>query len=164
MFHKEQYGFRSGKGTDIAITKVNKLIGINQKYKDHNYEHRLVCRDVQKAFDKVWTQGLKYKIITIPELPLIIQKILCSYVTKRTAQIRIENFIGDKITLESSVPQGGILSPTLYILFTRDIAYLPQSERITVTSYLPMMSLKSYKISVMIERLLQTNKQARSEF
>ena len=63
----------------------------------------IVCRDVQKAFDKVWTQGLKYKIITIPELPLIIQKILCSYVTKRTAQIRIENFIGDKITLESGV-------------------------------------------------------------
>ena len=118
IFHKEQYGFPAGKGTDIAITKVNELIGINQKYKDHM---NIVCRDVQKAFDKVWTQGLKYKIITIPELPLIIQKILCSYVTKRTAQIRIENFIGDKITLESSVPQGGISSPTLYILYTRDI-------------------------------------------
>ena len=118
IFHKEQYGFRSGKGTDIAITKVNELIGISQKYKDHM---NIVCRDVKKAFDKVWTQGLKYKIITIPELPLIIQKILCSYVTKRTSQIRIENFIGDKINLESGVPQGGILSPTLYILFTRDI-------------------------------------------
>ena len=79
IFHKEQYGFRSGKGTDIAITKVNELIGISQKYKDHM---NIVCRDVKKAFDKVWTQGLKYKIITIPELPLIIQKILCSYVTK----------------------------------------------------------------------------------
>ena len=33
----------------------------------------------------------------------------------------MENFIGDKINLESSVPQGGILSPTLYILYTRDI-------------------------------------------
>ena len=118
IFHKDQYGFRAGKGTDLAITKVNELIGINQKYKDHM---NIVCRDVQKAFDKVWTQGLKYKIITIPDLPLIIQKILCSYVTKRTVQIRIENFKGDKITLESSVPQGGILLPTLYILYTRDI-------------------------------------------
>ena len=35
IFHKEQNSFRAGKGTDIAITKVNELIGINQKYKDH---------------------------------------------------------------------------------------------------------------------------------
>ena len=28
IFHKEQYGFRAGKGTDLAITKVNELIGI----------------------------------------------------------------------------------------------------------------------------------------
>ena len=67
----------------------------------------IICRDVQKAFDKVWTQGLKYKIINIPDLPLIFQKILCSYVTNRTAQIRIENYKGDKINLESGVPQGG---------------------------------------------------------
>ena len=118
IFHKEQYGFRAGKGTDLAITKVNELIGINQKYRDHM---NIICRDVQKAFDKVWTQGLKYKVINIPDLPLIIQKILCSYVTNRTAQIRIENYKGDKINLESGVPQGGILSPTLYILYTRDI-------------------------------------------
>ena len=84
IFHEEQYGFRAGKGTDLATTKVNELIDINQKYKDHM---NIVCRDVQKAFDKVRTQGLKYKIITNPDLPLIIQKIFCSYVTKRTAQI-----------------------------------------------------------------------------
>ena len=95
IFHKEQYGFRAGKGTDLAITKVNELIGINQKYRDHM---NIICRDVQKAFDKVWTQGLKYKIINIPDLPLIIQKLLCSYVTNRTAQIRIENIKGIKLT------------------------------------------------------------------
>ena len=47
IFHKDQHGFRAGKGTDLAITKVNELIGINQKYKDHM---NIVCRDVQKRF------------------------------------------------------------------------------------------------------------------
>ena len=50
IFHKDQYGFRAGKGTNLAITKVHELIGINQKYKDHM---NIVCRDVPKAFDKV---------------------------------------------------------------------------------------------------------------
>ena len=53
-------------------------------------------------------------------MPNIIQKILCSYISNRTAQMHIRNFKGDKINLESGVPQGGILSPTLYILYTRD--------------------------------------------
>ena len=53
-------------------------------------------------------------------MPDIIQKILCSFISNRTAQIHIENFKGDKINLESGVLQGGILSPTLYILYTRD--------------------------------------------
>ena len=35
IFHKEQYGFRAGRGTNLAITKVNELNGINQKHKDH---------------------------------------------------------------------------------------------------------------------------------
>ena len=78
---------------------------------------------MSKAFDKVWTSGLKYKIITIEDLPSILEKIMCSYLEERTAQIKIENTISPKIKLESGVPQGVILSPTMYILYTRDIPH-----------------------------------------
>ena len=50
-----------------------------------------------------------------------IRKILCSYITDRTARIKVENYIGPKIELKSGVPQGGILSPTLYIMYIRDM-------------------------------------------
>ena len=118
IFHEHQYGFRAGRGTDTAITKIYETVAINQKYKDHC---NIICRDVSKAFDKVWTSGLKYKIITIEDLPSIIKKIMCSYLVERTAQIKIENIIGPRIKLKSGVPQGGILSPTMYILYTKDI-------------------------------------------
>ena len=49
------------------------------------------------------------------------KKILASYVTDSTAQIRINTFIGNKFQLGSGAPQGGILSPTLFILYTSDI-------------------------------------------
>ena len=46
---------------------------------------------------------------------------LCSFVTNRTAQIKIDKFIGPKIQLRAGVPQGSILSPTLFIFYTSDI-------------------------------------------
>ena len=126
VFHVSQYGFRKGRGTDVAITKIYETIAINQKYRDHC---NIICRDISKAFDKVWLNGLKYKIIKQDLLPSIIKKILSSYVTGRTTQIRLEQYIGDKFNLESGVPQGGILSPTLFIFYTSDIPQVgPYSE------------------------------------
>ena len=118
IFHQNQYGFRKGRGTDIALTKIHELIAINQKWKDHA---NIVCRDISKAFDKVWTEGLKYKLVRQEELPQIIKKILSSYVTDRTAQIRLNTYLGEKFSLKSGVPQGGILSPTMFIFYTSDI-------------------------------------------
>ena len=118
VFHSCQFGFRKGRGTDVAITTLYEIIALNQKWKDHA---NVVCRDISKAFDKIWIDGLKYKIIQQDNLPQIMKKILASYVTDRTAQIRINTYIGNKFQLESGVPQGGILSPTMFILYTSDI-------------------------------------------
>ena len=53
-------GLEPARGTDKAISKIYETIAINQKNKNHC---NIVCRDVSKAFDKVWIKGLKYKII-----------------------------------------------------------------------------------------------------
>ena len=79
-----------------------------------------MARDVAKAFDKVWHEGLKYKIIR-ENLPNCFEKILCNFLDDRSARIRIEEFIGPKFNLKSGVPQGSILSPTLYIFYTADM-------------------------------------------
>ena len=53
--------------------------------------------------------------------PDIIEKLLCGFIENRTARIRIGNTTGDYIRLQSGVPQGSILSPTLYIMYTADL-------------------------------------------
>ena len=114
---EQQYGFRAGRGTQVAITAIYESIALSQR---NDELCTIVARDVAKAFDKVWHEGLKYKIIR-ENLPNCFEKILCNFLDDRSARIRIEEFIGPKFNLKSGVPQGSILSPTLYIFYTADM-------------------------------------------
>ena len=113
LFNTHQYGFCRGLGTDIAIAIAYKNIAINQREKQH---FNVICGDVAKAFDRVWVEGLQYKIL-LTDTPDILQKSLCSYVSNKTVQIKIDGFVGPKFELSAGVPQGGYSLPnSLHIL------------------------------------------------
>ena len=62
LFNENQYGFRRGLGTELALAKIYELIALNQRKRS---QCTLVCRDVSKAFNKVWHAGLKFKILNL---------------------------------------------------------------------------------------------------
>lgn len=80
---QSQHGFRKNRGTETALAITTEVISHALAEKKQCY---LVLRDVSKAFDKVWHNGLKYKIIKL-QLPPIITKILCTFLDRRTATI-----------------------------------------------------------------------------
>ena len=97
-----QHGYRVGRGTDTAITTIYETIAHYTSQKDQCY---IILRDVSKAFDKVWHEGLKYKLLHL-NLPDTLTRLICTFITNRTAKIKIGTYLGPPIQLLSGVPQG----------------------------------------------------------
>ena len=117
LHNNRQYGFRRQRGTDTATTLAYEEIALSLANKQQT---NIVLRDVSKAFDKIWHDGLKYKLMHL-NIPANIKQILCDYLTNRHTNIKLKNYLGPPIPLRSGVPQGSIISPTFYIYYTSDL-------------------------------------------
>lgn len=138
QYHPNQFGFRQDRGTTHALALITESIA---QYKAQKGQCHLVLRDITKAFDKVWHLGLKYKILHL-NLPVVSEKLLCDFLDDRTARIKVGSYIGDQFNLSCGVPQGSVLSPTLFITYTRDLpppsmgSYIAYADDVTqITGY-----------------------------
>ena len=117
LYHSHQFGFRKGFGTHLALAELHETLAIHQRL---GHQCNVVSRDVSKAFDKVWHQGLKFKILQTT-LPSPFSNLLCNFLDNRNIKIKFNNATGNFFSIKSGVPQGSILSPTLYSFYTHDL-------------------------------------------
>jgi hypothetical protein len=75
--------------------------------------------DVAQAFDKIWHDGLNHKLKLL--IPFQYSNILHSYISERYFRIKHEEAYSDLRKIEAGVPQGSVLRPILYLLYTSDL-------------------------------------------
>ncbi|MGQ7663681.1 RNA-directed DNA polymerase, partial [Streptococcus suis] len=114
---KQQCGFRTGRSTSHQLINVIKTAKANISKK---MSTGLVFLDVEKAFDRVWHNGLLYKMIQL-NFPTTIIKTIRSFLCERTFSVFIKGQYSEVKQIKYGVPQGAVLSPTLYNIFTHDI-------------------------------------------
>lgn len=111
-----QFGFRQQHST---VEQVNRVYNIAREALEQKKYCTAAFLDISQAFDKVWHPGLLYKLKA--QLPPSFYGILCSYLSERHFMVKINNEVTDLYAISSGVPQGSVLGPVLYTLFTADL-------------------------------------------
>lgn len=124
---------------------------------NEDFERKRYCSaaflDISQAFDKVWHKGLLYKLKA--NLPHHYYEILRSYLTGRWFFVQQQDEQSSLHKIQSGVPQGSVLGPVLYLLFTAD---LPLTRNATTATFADDTAILASHVNADVaSKLLQNN-------
>lgn len=133
LLSKSQHGFMESRSTESALCEFQMLIADAM---DKNLSVLGLFIDFSRAFDMVNHEILlkKLEYYGIRGQPLDLFK---SYLSKRKQYVKVNGVKSDSLTINQGVPQGSVLGPLLYLVYSNDLIYYLQkkSSGINVISY-----------------------------
>ena len=103
---------------------INQLLSITREiYKsfDDELEVRSVFSDISKAFDKVWHEGLFFKLEQ-NDISGDLLNILWDFLRNRKQRVVLNGQVSTRTIVNARVPQGSTLSLLLFLIYVNDLS------------------------------------------
>ena len=119
-----QFAYRKCLGScDELLCLSHKL----QRYLESGQEARIVQIDFRAAFDRVNHLSILYKLCSVG-IGGSVLSILTQFLSNRSQQVIVDGCQSKLVKVLSGVPQGSVLGPLLFLLFTSELFFLFTSE------------------------------------
>ena len=129
-----QAGFRSNYTTEDQLIRLTQKIPNGFQM---NKDTIAVFVDLEKAYDKVWRQGILIKMRDAG-IHSKMYRWIKNFLTDRTIATQIEGVTSTKECLKEGIPQGSSLSCTLFTLYINDIVKYLHASRIRIQPSMQM--------------------------
>lgn len=112
-----QAGYEKGRSCQEQLLRLTEEVY-------HAFKKRLcvfaVFLDVEAAFDAVWVNGIFFKLLFF-QMPNYLRRSIADFLRDRRLVVRVNGSYSREIKMTAGTPQGAVLSPDIFKLFTDDL-------------------------------------------